>query len=767
MKNSEADKHQTGLRLVQRTAFCNITSSVLLIFASSGPAAANEVRATIEAELPEVHVIATSPVGGTAIPLSKFAGNVQTINHSELPNNAQNIADVLNQSIGSININDTQGNPYNVDLNYRGFTSSPVLGTPQGISVFLDGMRINEPFGDTVAWDLVPQIAIANATLIPGSNPVYGLNTLGGAVALNTKSGFSFPGTNAKVTLGSYQRRSIDAEQGGHGENTDYYVAASLYDDKGWALYNPSQVRQFFSKFGFQDNQRDIDFSIAFNDNDLHGNQSVPVSMLSNAKQGYTHSDYTKTQNLTLNLKGSLELDEEHSIAGNVYYRYINRDILNSNLNGDGSSPQLTCTPGTDCIAANLLAASTQNILGSNLQWSNTQKLWGKSQVFTAGLNAEYGHTSFGNNGQYAVLDSNNGLVGVGSYLSQASVKSTNTRMGLFATDTLDATERMAVTMSARYDYAAIKLSGTSCANDEDLCGFNPGSDTLTDVSGNHSYTRLNPSIGATYKLTPETTGFANYAEGFRTPSAIELACADPTAPCSGIPNAFGADPALKAVISKTFEFGMRGNIGDELSWRAAVFQTQLNNDILFNMIGTTQGYFSNVGQTLRRGIELGFQGKKNAFDYAVNGSWISATFETPFAIANTANSSSSTDAKAGDHIPGIPSLILKTHFGYAFTPETHVSLTTLTQSSQYARGDENNLDANGKVPGFTTLKLDASHKLDKTFEMFGGIINLLDARYAGYGVVANNNLVSGGPAEQFRSLGAPRTFYLGMRGSY
>ena len=246
-------------------------------------------------ELPEVRVIATTPVGSTGIPLTKFAGNVQTINQKDISKDAQGFTDVLNQNVGSVNLNDTQGNPYNIDLLYRGFTASPILGSSQGISVFLDGMRVNEPFGDIVAWDVIPQIAIANTVVVPGSNPVYGLNTLGGAVAMNTKRGLTSNGSEAKLTLGSFNRRSLEAEKGGHSENTDYYFATSLYDDSGWATYNPSTVRQFFGKLGFMDEKRDIQLSLAYTDNSLYGNQSTPVSMYSAGTKSYTTTRTRKT----------------------------------------------------------------------------------------------------------------------------------------------------------------------------------------------------------------------------------------------------------------------------------------------------------------------------------------------------------------------------------------------------------------------------------------------------------------------------------------
>ena len=732
-------------------------------------------------ELPEVRVIATTPVGSTGIPLTKFAGNVQTINQKDISKDAQGFTDVLNQNVGSVNLNDTQGNPYNIDLLYRGFTASPILGSSQGISVFLDGMRVNEPFGDIVAWDVIPQIAIANTVVVPGSNPVYGLNTLGGAVAMNTKRGLTSNGSEAKLTLGSFNRRSLEAEKGGHSENTDYYFATSLYDDSGWATYNPSTVRQFFGKLGFMDEKRDIQLSLAYTDNSLYGNQSTPVSMYSAGTKSYTHYDYTNTQNLTLNLKGELDLGEDKSLAGNVYYRWIRRDVLNSNLNGYATAGDSSCASSTsDCVASNLLANYTQNIVGANAQWTSADRLWDKSNAMTLGANVEYGRTTFTNKGQNAYVDSSQGLVAVDAFQDQANVTSTNGRYGLFATDTLDVSEKMAVTASARLDYAAVQLNGTACTgsnyNDNELCGFG-GTDAWTPVSGNHNYTRFNPSLGSTYQLSPQTTGFATYSEGFRTPSAIELACADSTKPCSGIPNAFGADPYLKAVVSKTLEFGMRGKISDSANWSFAVFRNDLYNDILFNATTTTTGYFSNVGQTRRQGLELGVHGNISKFDYAANLSWIEATFQSSFQIANGSNSSCTTQGdsttcpsnKVGDKIPGIPEGMLKLKFGYAFSDATRIGTNIHAQGPQYARGDENNSDSHGKVPGYAIMNIDATHRVSKTFEYFGGISNVFDQTYATYGVLGDNNLSSTGSTsyEQFRSYGAPRSYFVGVRGSF
>lgn len=721
----------------------------------------------VNATLQEVRIIATTPIGATGIPINKFAGNLQTLQNKDVPLASQGFADTLNQNLGSVNINDTQGNPHNVDLLYRGFIASPILGSAQGISVFMDGMRVNEPFGDIVSWDLIPQLAIDNALVVPGSNPVYGLNTLGGAIAMHTKNGFTSTGTEGKLTLGSFGRQSIDAEKGGHTDTTSYYLATSLYDDNGWAAYNPSSVRQFFGKVGTQDDKHDIHLSFGWTDNSLHGNQSVPVSMLANAKQGYTHSDYTNTQNANLNLYGLFDWGNEQTLSGNLYYRWIKRSVLNSNLN-DVLPSDLTCTGYADCVASNLLADYGQNIVGANMQWSSSAKLWDRGNTITAGYNLEVARTGFTNSGQDANVDANYALIGVNAYAMQASVTSKNRRYGLFVTDTLDYTDRLAITVSARYDAAAIQLDGITCTLTDSLCGTG-ATDAFTPVVGNHTYRRFNPALGATYQLASQTTMFSSYSEGFRTPSAIELACADPDQPCASIPNAFGADPELKAVVSKTAEFGLRGNFNKNNSWRLAVFRTELTNDIIFNATSATHGYFSNVGHTRRQGLELGVNGKSYSWDYALNLNWIDATFQSPFTIANEANSSCTSGCplnKKGDKIPGIPETMVKLRLGYAFNPQTHVGATLQMQGSVYARGDENNLDANGKVPGYATLKIDGTHRLDKSLELFAGVSNVFDKRYATYGVIANNNL-SNGTAEQFRSLGAPRAVFAGVRGNF
>lgn len=151
-----------------------------------------------------VEIVGTTPLAGIGVPRLHLPTNVLSLDDRRLEEiESLNIAEQLQRQAPAVTINEIQGNPYQADLNYRGFTASPLLGTAQGLSIYVDGVRVNEPFGDTVNWDLIPHSAIAGIDLIPGSNPAFGLNTLGGALAIRTKSGFSHPGGKLELSGGA------------------------------------------------------------------------------------------------------------------------------------------------------------------------------------------------------------------------------------------------------------------------------------------------------------------------------------------------------------------------------------------------------------------------------------------------------------------------------------------------------------------------------------------------------------------------------------
>ena len=201
----------------------------------------------------QIEVVGTTPLGALA-DADSIAANVQRATAEQLrERGALDLSDFMRRSLAGVFVNEAQNNPLQPDLQYRGFVGSPLLGLPQGIAVYQDAVRLNEPFGDTVNWALIPESAIDTVYVMPGSNPLFGLNALGGAIAIETKDGFTHPGTRAEAYTGSFSRLGMEAETGGSvNDRLAWFVTASRFDEDGWRDYSPSEATQFFGNVAWQ-----------------------------------------------------------------------------------------------------------------------------------------------------------------------------------------------------------------------------------------------------------------------------------------------------------------------------------------------------------------------------------------------------------------------------------------------------------------------------------------------------------------------------------
>ena len=117
-------------------------------------------------------MIEAAPLPGVGLPIEKVPAPVQTATSDEIERRkALDLSSFLTRRFNAVFANEIQNNPFQPDINYRGYTASPLLGTPQGLSVYMDGVRLNQPFGDVVSWDLIPRLAISTTTLRPGAKP--------------------------------------------------------------------------------------------------------------------------------------------------------------------------------------------------------------------------------------------------------------------------------------------------------------------------------------------------------------------------------------------------------------------------------------------------------------------------------------------------------------------------------------------------------------------------------------------------------------------
>ncbi len=555
-------------------------------------------------------------------------------------------------------------------------------------------------------------------------------------------------------------------ETGGHGDRADYFITGNLFEDNGWGKHNPSRVNQWFAKTGYHDDATELQASLTYADTRLAANQTLPLSFFTDPAQAYTFPDITSNRLSFFNLKGSHALSEQTQIAANAYYRKVSTSVFNSNINDDFDTA-LPPGPGNQ-PALNAMNHIGERRLGGALQLTLLGEVARRKNNLIIGFSYDRGAVDFTQFNQEAPIAPDRDTTSTAELALQTSLGATTSTYGWYATDTLELNEKTHLTVSGRYNRAALEL--------RDRLG--------TALNGSHRFQRLNLALGLTYNPVSTLTTFVTYNEGMRIPTPVELTCADPAAPCS-LPNAFSADPPLKAVVSSTREAGARGRWGRDAAWSVAVFRTDLDNDIQFISSGgsaTNAGFFQNVGATRREGLELALDDRISRLEFSARYSYISATFRTPL-VLNSPNNSAAQPIQCptcadiqvmpGNRIPGIPRHLLKLRADYRFGDDLSAGMNLFAASSQYARGDENNLDVNGQVPGYAIVNFDARYTLARNLELFGTINNIFNRRYQTFGLLGQNVFTAPGNTydytgasfrpEQFRAAAAPRAAWIGI----
>ena len=324
-----------------------LATAVLVIAVGALPANAR-AQAAQGSTQNDVVIVAT-PIDATGVPLPRVPANAQSLNADDISRQgASNLADLLNGKLGSVSVSDSTGNPYQNDVNYRGFQATSLLGAPVGLAVYFDGARVNEPLGSIVNWDLIPMNAVERVDVEPGSNPIFGLNALGGALVVQTKTGQDAPGAYISVLGGSFGRWAGTFEAGGadSATHTDYFVAGNSDRQTGFRDHNGSDVQQLYGKVRWHgpEDRTVVALSAAYANTNLQGTQALPQDMLSTPKASYTWPDAILNQMTLVNLKASQWLNDANQLSGEVYYRQSNSQGLNSNAqlddgcsNADGS----------------------------------------------------------------------------------------------------------------------------------------------------------------------------------------------------------------------------------------------------------------------------------------------------------------------------------------------------------------------------------------------------------------------------------------------
>ena len=772
---------------ISETGFATQTLSVTV---QSPIPVVRAVTMPLSTQASTIDVVAPTPLAGTDLTLSQIPAPVQVATAHDLQQSGSlDLSDYLNRRLDGVHINQNQENPFQPDVNYRGYTASPLLGTPEGISVYLDGVRQNQPFGDIVAWDLIPKVAISELTLLPGSNPLFGLNTLGGALSIQTKDGRTQPGISLNLSGGSFGRRAGELEYGGSSSNgLNWYVAGNLFREDGWRKYSPSEVRQAFGKLGWQHGKTYLGISFAYADNWLTGNGLQDTRFLArNYASVYSIPDITWNRSPSINLMMRHNLSSNLALSGNAYFRYIRADTTNGDINSGAFYQSLYNLSAADtaalhasgysgfptsgnattepfpywrCIAQGLEKAEPSSyctgLVTNTFNKQNNYGLSGQASWFvshnhiTAGGAWDRSSLTFRQGSQFGYLNADRLTITPIDELADGSTTQdgipVDTRVnlhglintfGFYATDTLALGRSFALTLSGRYNRTAIDNTDRLPIDTTGARG---------SLDGQYVFQRFNPAVGFTYTPVRFAAVYFSYSEASRAPTAIELGCANPNEPCN-LPNALVSDPPLKQVVTKTFEAGARGTLENNLHWRAGWFRGENSNDLLFVASQQTGfGYFTNFGQTRRQGAEMGIDGRFHHVTLGTNYTFLSATYQSPQTINGGSNSSNDGGAgldgnisiQPGDRIPLIPRNIVKAYAEYDATSKLAVNLDFIAVGRAFARGNENNQDqpdgvyflGPGFSPGYGVLNLGANYQLQKKVQLYVQIDNLLDHRY-------------------------------------
>jgi outer membrane receptor protein involved in Fe transport len=761
----------------------------------------------------KLDVVAVTPLVGTDLTPDQIAGAVQTATADDVDNSgALDLSDFMSRRLNGVYLNEMQGNPFQPDVNFRGYAASPLLGTPEGMSVYLDGVRQNQPFGDVVSWDLIPKGAISDITLVPGSDPLFGLNTLGGALSVQTKNGVSNPGLGGNLTYGSSGRKAVEAEYGG-GKATgfNWFLTGTGFHESGWRFDSPSDVRQGFARLGWRTDKTDLALTMSYAYNTLIGNGLQDYRLLeSNYTSVYSIPDSTADRSPSFNFIARHTFSDKLTFSGNVWFRNIRTETINANFNPDalGNSiyqptqeeqavlsaagytgfptsganisntpfPKWACIaealqlgdPDQTCDGVVIYSKEVQNEYGFSGQFTwITSPRAGKNQ-FAAGASLDRGSIDYTQNTGYAYVNPNYTLTGVPAWQdgstgvdSRVNLHGRTPSWSLYFTDTLTLAKTVNVTVSGRYN--RFTIDNTDRINP--VAG--PGS-----LAGDYVFQRFNPSVGITWSPISTVNAYARYSQGSRAPTAIELGCADPANPCS-LPNALASDPPLQQVVTDTWEAGLRGKpeipVIHNLKWNAGAFRAENRNDILFvssAVLGT--GYFQNFAKTRREGVDTDLDGRIGRVTWGLDYTFLVATYQSAETLDGSANDTNDLALagypglggviyiQPGDRIPLIPKQSGKAHADFRATSKLMFDINEVAVSSSYARGNENNAYkaddvyylGPGVSPGYAITNFRAHYDLTKRLQLAVQIDNLFNRHYYTAAQLANTALTSQGAVQ-------------------
>jgi outer membrane receptor protein involved in Fe transport len=668
---------------------------------------------------------------------------VKVVEREELESGgARTVQEVLQQLPG-VHLSDEQGNAFQQDLSMRGFVVSSVTGLPQGISVFLDGVRLNEPAAEEVNFDLIPLSEVERIEIIRGPSSVFGRNTLGGAVNIITRRGGDHLEVEGELQAASWRHREGYARVAGPLGPIDGYLAVGGFDEQGYRVDGGGRGARVFGKLGLRREATDLAVSYQAQGDRLQQAGSMPLSLLQQDRRAnYTAGDFFQPSLQLVTLNGTQRLGSALSLSANGFYRALDVEQFNSSqLSPDTRLFNQTRSYGG---AAQLDYQATMGRLHNRV---------------TLGAEATHNEVRLRvheePNAQFGTADGTLGGPPLPRLL--ADLSDTQVALGAFVQDGLRVTEGplagLAGTVSLRWDRIGHDIVDTSPVN-------------TGGATGTASYQAFTPALGVAWTFAPQWLVTASWTRGFRAPAFLELTCADAAASCIGLQAGVAPDATLtqlSAVRSQAFEAGLQGSPLPGLTASLGAFRVDLTDDIYaVTPAGTTLVYFQNIGATRRQGLEATLRYRRRPLDIDASYTYTRATFETTLDDLATPRTPSGTQiVHPGNDLPLVP----RHRFDLAARVRPWSWLTVeagaLYVGSQVYRGDEANEAP--RLPSYVVVRSGLEAQWGEWSASLR-VQNLLNQRFETFGTFAPDGKATGQPVVPFLTPGTPLRIVVGLR---
>jgi iron complex outermembrane receptor protein len=681
-------------------------------------------------------------VGPARLPESRISADgltVQVIDAREIrASGARTFQEAL-QRIPGVHLADEQGNVRQEDLSLRGFSASPVTGLPQGISVFVDGVRVNEPDAEEVAFELIPLADIERIEIVRGPNAIFGRNTLGGAIHIITRRGGREPEASVQVEGGSWEYQEVRGLVSGPLGPINGYLSLSEFSDQGWRAHGAGNGVRAFGKLAAAAEGVTATLSYQFQVDRLQQPGSLPQPTLStDRRQNYTPGDFFEPTLHFVTFNGRARVATGLSAAVNGFFRSVDAEQFNASW----------ISPDTRLFNRTVSA-------GGAVQLDHYIRAGALHNRLTAGAEAMRSAVRLRihqeANSQFTTSENGDPLPRLTSDLYDRQWS-----FGAFAQEQARIIDGpfagLTATAALRFDRIGHQIVDTS--PDE------PG-----NASGSPSFSAWIPAAGVSWAFASHWLVSASWTAGFRAPAFLELTCADPAAPCVGLQAGLGPDPtlsSLRPVRSRSVEAGVSGSPLDGFTATLTGFRADLRDDI-YSVVapGTTLVYFQNIGETRRVGLELALRLERGAFDVEAGYAYTRATFRGNFVLATPRTPDGTETVRPGAQLPLTPNHHLRLEGRARALPWLTLSAGFDYVGSQYFRGDEANVAP--KVAPYLIFRTGAEAGW-RAWTATARVVNVLDARYETFGAFAPDGRAPGRPIEPFLTPGAPIRVVVGLR---